>query len=93
MKKCRIWILLAFVLLDAAASTASHGQVDDFGGPIKKALTQYDDAWNKKDVDAVSHILAADYVYFSSTGGLTTRKATLAFLASPDYKLTFVERS
>jgi len=32
-------------------------------------------------------------VYFSSTGGLTNRKATLEFLASPDYKLTSVERS
>ena len=32
-------------------------------------------------------------MYFSSTGGLTTRQATLEFLMSPDYKLTFVERS
>jgi hypothetical protein len=38
-------------------------------------------------------VLADDYVYFSSTGGLTDRKRTLEFLISPDYKLAFVERS
>jgi ketosteroid isomerase-like protein len=60
---------------------------------VKKALTDYDTAWNKKDSVGVSRILADDYVYFSSTGSLTDRKKTLEFLISPDYKLTFVERS
>lgn len=68
--------------------STAYGQTD-----VEKALTNYDAAWNKKNVDAVSKILANDYVYFSSVGGLTDRKASLEFLVSPDYKLTFVERS
>ena len=91
MKRGRILILIGSLTVAAAMG---YGQaVDNFSIPIKKALTDYDTAWNKKDVAAVSRILAEDYVYFSSTGGLTDRKSTLTFLVSPDYKLTFVERS
>lgn len=87
MKKLGIILFLSL-----SAVTASLAQSKD-PDAITKALTDYDNAWNKKDVTAVSRSLAADYVYFSSTGGLTDRKATLDFLASPDYKLTFVERT
>ena len=60
---------------------------------VIQALTEYDRAWNSKDNTTVSRMLAKDYVYFSSTGGHTDRDATLKFLASPDYKLTYVNRS
>ena len=70
---------------------AVFGQASD--DVINNAVTAYDNAWNKKNVGDVSKILADDYVYFSSTGSLTDRKKTLEFLASPEYKLTFVERS
>ena len=73
-------------------STAVYSQTT-LTGPIGRALADYDQAWNKKDATGVGRLLADDYVYFSSTGGLTTRKATLEFLTSPDYKLTSVERS
>lgn len=79
-------LVLLFILQFASAIVAQEAAV-------RKALTDYDNAWNKKDVVAVSRVLADDYVYFSSTGGLTDRRATLDFLSSPDYKLTFVERS
>lgn len=80
-------------LLSLLSVLLSFGQTADVDAPVRKALADYDGAWNKKDVTAVSRILADDYVYFSSTGGLTDRKATLTFLGSPDYKLTFVNRS
>ena len=73
-------------------STAVYSQTT-LTGPIGRALADYDQAWNKKDATGVGRLLADDYVYFRSTGGLTTRKATLEFLTSPDYKLTSVERS
>ena len=91
MKRGRILVLIGSLTI--AAATAYGQAVDNLSVPIKKALTEYDNAWNKKDVSAVSRLLAEDYVYFSSTGGLTDRRATLKFLVSPDYKLTFVERS
>ena len=87
----RIFILVALLSLTSNFSVAQSA--DALPTPVKNALDAYDKAWNAKNVSAVSNILASDYVYFSSTGGLTTRKATLEFLASPDYKLTFVERS
>src|SRR5688500_9653030 len=87
-------MLFSLVLLCAVVSVPAYSQTGDkLDEAITKAVTQYDSAWNKKDAAAVSGMLTNDYVYFSSTGGLTDRKATLDFLASPDYKLTFVERS
>ena len=91
MRKAKILIATLSMLVSALSPT--YGQMDDFGQPVWKALRSYDKAWNTKDVAAVSKILADGYVYFSSTGALTRRKATLDFLGSPDYKLTFVERS
>jgi len=67
-----------------------YGQAND---AIHRTVKSYDEHWNKKSVEGVSNILADDYVYFSSTGSLTDRKKTLEFLASPDYKLTFAERT
>ena len=84
---------ILIVLLSILASLGSHAQTRPMDQSVTKALTAYDQAWNKKDVAGVSAVLAEDYVYFTSTGGLTDRKRTLEFLASPDYQLTFVERS
>ena len=84
MKNCGS--VLIFILLFTSGIVGQEAAV-------RKVLADYDNAWNKKDVAAVSLILTDDYVYFSSTGGLTDRRATLDFLSSPDYKLTFVERS
>jgi ketosteroid isomerase-like protein len=87
-------ILILLTLLAVFSSTpATYAQAGPNEESITSVLTRYDNAWNKKDVDGVSRILAEDYVYFSSTGDLTKRKATLDFLASPDYKLTSVSRS
>jgi ketosteroid isomerase-like protein len=80
-----------FILILSIIGSAQAA--NDLEAGLKVALQKYDTAWNKKDVAGVSKILADDYTYFSSTGGITDRKKTLAFLLSPDYKLTFVERS
>ena len=79
-------LVLLFVVMLATSIAAQEAAV-------RNVLTDYDNAWNRKDVAAVSLFLTDDYVYFSSTGGLTDRRATLDFLSSPDYRLTFVERS
>jgi ketosteroid isomerase-like protein len=86
-----VFTVLFYVL--ALSFVSSAQAVDNFPAGLKAALQKYDLAWNKKDVAGVSKILADDYKYFSSTGGITDRKKTLKFLASPDYKLTFVERT
>lgn len=81
------------MLLISTITAFTQTRDDALPPQVRKALTEYDEAWNKKDAAGVSQILADEYVYFSSNGGLTDRKATLTFLGSPDYKLTFVERS
>ncbi|MEO6334661.1 MAG: nuclear transport factor 2 family protein [Pyrinomonadaceae bacterium] len=94
MKRFELCVVLAFVFLSFATVGDSRGQTGDHvDASIIRTLADYDTAWNKKDVGAVSQILANDYVYFSSTGGLTDRKATVTFLASPDYILTFANRT
>ena len=94
MKRFEWCVGFAFVFLSFIAVENCHAQSgDSVTASIIRVLADYDTAWNKKDVPAVSQILADDYVYFSSTGGLTDRKATLTFLGAPDYNLTFANRS
>jgi len=60
---------------------------------IVQLVKRYDQAWNKKDSAAVDEILAADYIYLSSTGTTSSRRETLELLKSLGYKLTFAQRS
>lgn len=89
--------ILSFAIIVLAVwstqSSAFSQSNNAFETEIKRVVADYDNAWNKKDVKAVSNFLADDYVYFTSLGGTSDRKSTIEFLSSPDYKLTFVERS
>ena len=85
----KVLVTFSLLLCISAATAAQTSNSRD--SEIRQVISQYDSAWNKKDAKAVAKFLADDYVYFTSTGGLTDRKKTLEFLASPDYKLTFVD--
>lgn len=85
------FLIVTFILCSGASVFAQKS--DKQTDAVLQVLKRYDDAWNKKDAKTVGEILAADYVYFSSTGGLSSRKESLDFLVSPKYVLTFVERS
>ena len=67
------------------------------GNPKKKTSVGlskgYDDAWNTKDTASIERILAPGYVYFSSKGQVRSRQSLLEELLSPNYKLTFAERT
>ncbi len=84
-------LIIAFVVCFSTNAFAqkSDKQTDS----VLQLLKKYDDAWNKKDSATVGDILASDYIYFTSTGGTSSRQQTLDFLISPKYVLTFVERS
>lgn len=85
---------LIFIAVTVLMTTITFAQsADEKYVALNSVLHDYDDAWKKKDVQGVSRILAADYQYFTSDGKLTDKKRTLEFLGSPDYKLTFVERT
>ena len=56
-------------------------------------VNSYDKAWNRKDVAFVERLLATDYVYFTSKGGVWSRQKTLDLLRSAKYMLNSAERS
>ena len=60
---------------------------------ISRFVKRYDDAWNSKDTASIERILAPGYVYFSSKGQVRSRQSLLEELLSPNYKLTFAERT
>lgn len=60
---------------------------------IAVLVATYDSAWNSKDTVAVSRLLATQYQYFTSLGGVQTRPDVLRFLGSPDYSLERAARS
>lgn len=86
-------IFLIVVPVIALFCFAGSGIAQKNDNAVIDVLAKYDDAWNKKDSATVGGILAPDYIYFTSTGGITSRERTLEFLNSPKYNLTFAERS
>ena len=81
-----IFIVVLGLLLFSSATAQS-------GSDALTVLKKYDAAWNSKDSKTVDRILHKNYQYFSSEGDITSRARTLEFLNSPNYVLTFVERS
>ena len=88
---------LIAALLGLAACRRSAPPPSETSGALESdaraAILRYDDAWMKKDVKALDRLLAPDYVYFSSLGGVTDLKKTRETVASPDYRLERGERS
>jgi ketosteroid isomerase-like protein len=60
---------------------------------IRTTIARYDEAWNRRDSGAVGALLAPDYVYFTSTGGVNRRADALTFLTSATYVLAAAQRS
>lgn len=91
----KLSLLAALILVFTATSLGQTVKTQTIGSDadIVKTIKDYDSAWNKKDVDTIGKFLADDYVYFTSDGRTSSRTDTLKFLSSPDYKLTFAERS
>jgi Domain of unknown function (DUF4440) len=60
---------------------------------VAQLIAQYDSAWNQRDASAVSRLLAPEYKYSTSQGGVRSRAETLALLSDPDYRLEDANRS
>ncbi|MCL1634596.1 nuclear transport factor 2 family protein [Luteimonas sp. SX5] len=60
---------------------------------VAAAIQAYDRAWAGKDPVAFERTLAADYVYFTSKGGVRSRQQWVEFLGSPKFRLASAERS
>ncbi len=60
---------------------------------VREMVGSYDAAWLAKDTATVARLLAPGYVYFTSTGGLSSRAETVAFLSDTSYVLDEMDRS
>jgi hypothetical protein len=60
---------------------------------VGNAIATYDSAWKQRDTSTVSSLLAPEYRYFTSRGGVSSRAETLAMLSSSDYRLEQAKRS
>ena len=60
---------------------------------VEAYVAHYDSAWNQRDTSAVSRLLAPEYQYFTSRGGVSSRAETMAMLSDPGYRLAHANRS
>ena len=60
---------------------------------VAQLVAQYDSAWNQRDTSTVNRLLAPEYKYSTSQGGMRSRAETLALLSAPDYRLEHANRS
>ena len=60
---------------------------------VLQVLQENDHAWQVRDTAKVRALLADDYIYFTSTGGLSSKAESITTLGSPDYVLEDAERS
>ncbi len=81
----------AAALLAAIACARPAAAPPPAGGMLEKEalklIARADDAWMRKDAAAVGKLLAPEYVYFTSKGGVWDLASVRTLLASPDYRL------
>ena len=85
-------LYVALVLVSTFATVHAQGDPAT-AGQVSALVARYDSAWNRQDTVEVSRLLAPQYQYFTSRGGVTKRAETLAFLGAPDYRLEQARRS
>jgi hypothetical protein len=89
-----VFRLLPGLALTLSAIVPLHAQGESpLTAQVGALVARYDSAWNRRDTSAVSRLLAPQYQYFSSRGGVSSRVETLAFLSAPDYLLAHAKRS
>jgi prophage maintenance system killer protein len=77
-------LLLSFLALGGISLAQSRQSQE---AKIAGFIQGYDNAWNHKDAAALEHMMAPEYVYFSSKGQVRSRQSMLDELLSPKYQL------
>src|SRR5690348_12698515 len=86
MKSIALSIAVGLVL-------AAPAKASDVDAGIAAAIKTYDETWDRKDLPGLEAVLAPEYVYFSSKGGVLTRRQWLDRLSNATYRLDSTERS
>jgi hypothetical protein len=71
------------------AQGQEHGQAAE----IVTLVARYDSSWNRQDTVALSRLLAPEYQYFTSRGGVWSRAELFRLVGSPSYVLQQARRS
>jgi ketosteroid isomerase-like protein len=82
-------VLSCLTLWGASLAQSRQSSQED----ISHLVERYDSTWNSKDTAGIERILAPDYVYFTSKGGVESRQDMLNMLLSPKYTLASAVRS
>ncbi len=86
MKSIALSIAVGLVL-------AAPARASDVDAGIAAAIKTYDETWDRKDLPGLEAVLAPVYVYFSSKGGVLSRRQWLDRLSNANYRLDSTERS
>ena len=84
----RVWLDSVGVSLTEAARIQPT-----YAPNVGAHVARYDSAWSQRDTSAVSGLLAPQYQYFTSLGGVSSRAETMAMLSDPGYRLEHANRS
>jgi ketosteroid isomerase-like protein len=82
-------VVLSGALACGSSRSADHGTE----AQLRASVAAYDSAWQAKDSAGVAQWLAAEYVYVTSTGDLSSRAQSLELLSDPTYHLVQAVRS
>jgi ketosteroid isomerase-like protein len=86
-------ILQATLFLCLACNPASDQAATGDEASLRAVIAAYDSAWMAKDSARVARYLAEDYIYFTSTGGVSSLSESFGFLQDTTYRLTRSDRS
>ena len=89
----RLFLLALCVLIGILPRELSAQAVTSPVAHITRIVARYDSAWNRRDSMIVNQLLAPNYQYFTSRGGISSRAETMKFLADPGYVLERAHRS
>jgi hypothetical protein len=82
-------VLLAMSLVPRTGEGQDQGQEAE----IVTLVARYDSTWNRQDTVALSRLLAPEYQYFTSRGGVWSRTQLFGLVGSPSYVLQQARRS
>src|SRR5215469_1493247 len=88
--KVALTLVLSFLVLCGIALAQTEQSREQ---EIRQLVERYDNSLNRKDVAVVEHLLAPEYVYFSSKGEVRSRQSLLDELLSSKYILASAERT
>lgn len=84
---------LALVLMLGCTTGNRSPTLEAAALAVRSLVARYDSAWAAKDTAVVAGILAPNYVYFTSTGQLSSRSEALTLLTDTTYHLSDALRS